>query len=226
MTHRPDPNSGAPSPSALTRLAADLELPERTDEVLARLFEVYREVDDAAGRGADGLGLPCRPGCDACCHEAVFVSAPEFLAVAEYLLCHRSLDERRSIVDEMNQIAAAYEDELALLEFLSPGHERDEVAQRVRFRCPLLRRDGRCTVYPVRELNARTFGVSRDEARDEPYGCALTHERLRVLPAEATGALVGARAARQRLRDHVPGAGPVRVYPWWFARFGHWLVDG
>lgn len=212
---------------SLRGLCQALGLGDDPERVLAEVSEVYQRVDEAVASSADGLDLPCRAGCDACCHEAVFVSAPEFLAVAAYLLETASVAHRRTVIEEMARWAAWYEDELALLDELTPGAERDEVAARVRFRCPLLGVDGRCTVYPVRELNARTFGMSRDEARDEPYGCSLTHQRLRVLPDTATQRLAGARAARRWLVDRVRGAeAGVHVYPWWFARYGEWLLRG
>ncbi len=209
---------------ALAALSVDLGLGPDPGAVLTPLTALYAQVDAAAARGAQGLDLPCRVGCDACCHEAVFVSAPEFLAVAAFLLETESSARRATIVRCMTQLAARFEDEIAMLETFEPGPERDEVATRIKFRCPLLDGEGRCSVYPVRELNARTFGVGWDEAREAAYGCELSHARLRVLPASASVGLVRTRAARRGLRDQVPGAGPVRVYPWWFSRYGHHLV--
>ncbi|MEL7367742.1 MAG: YkgJ family cysteine cluster protein [Myxococcota bacterium] len=193
--------------------------------VLKALDALYADVDAAVHRGQTGLELPCRAGCDACCHEAVFVSAPEFLAVAAYMSRTMTEDECRRIVAEMTAFADTFEDELLLLEALSAGAERDEVAERIRFRCPLLSAQGRCSVYPVRELNARTFGASRDEQKGQPYGCELTHARLRILPKTASAGLMSAREARRWLKDRVPGAGPVRVYPWWFAQYGPLLFE-
>jgi hypothetical protein len=98
------------------------------------------------------------------------------------------------------------------------------VAARVKFRCPLLSHDGLCTIYPARELNGRTFGQSWDSVRAHPYGCELTHERLRVLPPEQGPRLIDAREARRRLVASVPGTERVHVYPWWFARYGALLL--
>ena len=213
------------TPSA-TALCRALGLGDSPGAVLVPLRGVYARVDEEVSRRTAGIGLPCRSGCDACCHEAVFVSAPEFFAVAVYLLEHEVPGRRREIVAEMTKWADVFEDELLLLEALPPGDERDEVARRVRFRCPLLDGGGRCSVYGARELNARTFGATVDEARDAPFGCGLTYDRLRVLPPSASSALLGARQARQWLREEVPGAAEVHVYPWWFSRFAQYLVDG
>jgi Fe-S-cluster containining protein len=184
---------------------------------------LYAELDVSISSQAAGLELPCRAGCDACCHESVFLSAPEMLLVAEHLLSTRTAEERAAIVRAMAEIAARFADELELLETISPGEERDEVAARVKFRCPLLGADGACTVYEARELNGRTFGMSFDGVRSQAYGCSLTHARLRVLPPEAASSMFDAREARRRLRAAVPETTRVHVYPWWFARIGQLL---
>lgn len=202
--------------TGLDGLCRALGLGQDPQAILRPLEALYREIDEALAAGSAGLGLPCKPGCDACCHEAVFVSAPEVLAVGAALFAGPR-EVRLRVVDEMLDVAERFEDELLLLESITPGAERDEVAARVKFRCPLLGQGGACTVYAARELNARTFGQSVDDVRGEPYGCALTHARLAVLQ-DAAPRLFSAREARRRLAQQVPGAGFVHVYPWWFAR--------
>jgi hypothetical protein len=211
------------SDQALDRLAAALGLGPSASPVLEALDALYAALDrDLAERSA-GLDLPCRAGCDACCHEAVFVSAPEFLAVIREL--RRGGRDLRPLIVAMRQIADRYEDELELLEELPPGAERDEVAARVKFRCPLLSSDGRCSVYASRELNARTFGQSYDATGGAPYGCGLTHERLRVLGQSVAERLYDAREARGRLMRAVLGTERVHVYPWWFKRMEEMLGE-
>lgn len=189
-------------------------------EVWARVRELYEVLDRDVEAGARGAELPCRKGCDACCHESVFLSAPEFLVVGAHLLTHWSPEARARLVDQMSALAERFEDELELLELLEPGAERDEVAARIKFRCPLLDEAGACTIYPARELNGRTFGASWLSG-DEAYGCELTRAHLRVLNDRPP--LVDARAARKRLVDAVPQTEMVHVYPYWFVRFGRWL---
>jgi hypothetical protein len=200
---------------SLRGLSEALGLGPDPERALAPLRAFYRRLDDALSRASAGLELPCGAGCSDCCHEAVFVSAPEFLLVAEALWAWPS-DARRSVVEAMGALARRFEDELELLELLEPGPERDEVAARVKFSCPLLDALGRCRVYAARELNARTFGQTYDGLRGTPYGCHRTHARLRVLGQPE---LPDARAWRRALVASVPGAGAVRVYPWWFARY-------
>lgn len=204
--------------AALARVCERLGLGSDPAPILAALDALYDDLDHQIAERARGLELPCKAGCDACCHESVFLSAPEFLAVARFLLAERSAEERARIVREMRALAEKFADELELLETIEPGEERDEVAMRVRFRCPLLGADGACTIYSARELNARTFGATFDPKQGGAYGCELTHARLRVLPDESAATLFDAREARRRLRDAVPGTARVHVYPWWFAR--------
>ena len=204
---------------SLNALAQALDLGETAAPLLRGLHAFYAEIDAEIAARAAPTSLPCAQGCDACCHESVFVSAPEFLGAAAALLA-LGPEETRRVVAEMGLLAQRFADELELLEVLSPGAERDEVAARISFRCPLLSTAGTCTIYGSRELNARSFGQTWDELRGEAYGCTLTHARLRVLPAEDGPRLYSAREARRRLVSSVPGAGQVRVYPWWFERYG------
>ena len=192
--------------------------------MLAPLRALYEQIDREVEAKSRGCALPCKAGCDACCHESVFVSGPELLAVCAALVADPG--RLRRVVAAMRSLADRFEDELELLEILEPGAERDEVAARVKFRCPLLSADGRCTVYAARELNGRTFGLTWDAARQQPYGCALTRDRLQVVGQAAAQGLADARAARRRLAQTVPGAesSAVHVYPWWFAHHADVLM--
>ena len=211
---------GVSPPERLAHLCEGLGLGPDPEVILDPLRVFYRRVDEALLRSTEGLDFPCRSGCSDCCYEAVFLSAPEFLAVAEDLLTRGThLD---SLIEQMRAIARNFSDELELLEELEAGPERDEVATRVRFRCPLLGSDERCTVYSARELNARTFGQTVDGQRSAPFGCERTHARLRVL--HPSPPLSDARHHRRQMVEDVPGAGLVHVYPWWFDRYGDYLV--
>ncbi len=205
----------------LARLSEALGLGADPEAVLAAVRRVYEEVDAEVAARTKGIDLPCKPGCDACCHESVFVSAPEWLLVAAQLLDEHPVEGRRSIVEQMRVLAERFEDELELLETIPPGAERDEVAARVRFRCPLLTNSGKCSVYASRELNGRTFGQSWQGKRGHPFGCELTHERLRVLPDVR---LFDAVEARRRLAAAFPAIDFVHVFPWWFDRYGDYLL--
>jgi hypothetical protein len=203
----------------LAQLCRALGLGDDPRAIIDRVKALYAEIDGEVEACAQGTDLPCRAGCDACCHESVFLSAPELLLVAEALSGWSSA-QRASLIDSMGRIAAENDDDLEMLEVLPPGEERDEVAARVRFRCPFLDEAGMCRVYAARELNARTFGRSRMGTLGQAYGCSLTHERLRVIGDERGDRLFDAREARRRLAASAPGTERVHVYPWWFAKYG------
>lgn len=208
----------------LLALSEALGLGSDPARVIATVKSIYSNVDALVDAHVAGRALPCKSGCDACCHESVFVSAPEFLLVAHALTTEHPVEGRTAIVAEMRALARDFEDELELLETIPPGPERDEVAFRVRFRCPLLSNAGRCTVYEARELNGRTFGQSWDPRREAAFGCELTHERLRVLGPDVGPKLFDAVAARRMLAEAFPTIDFVHVYPWWFDRYGDHLV--
>ena len=50
------------------------------------LAQLYRELDQALQRTTETLDLPCKAGCDACCHQSVFLTPLEFLAAWDWLL--------------------------------------------------------------------------------------------------------------------------------------------
>lgn len=211
--------------SALDRLSSALGLGSDAGAILGSLDQLYRAIDAEVAEQTAGQGLPCKMGCDACCHQSVFLSAPEFLRVAAELLATRSIEERRRVVSEMRALASRFSDELEQLEQFPPGAERDEVAARVAFRCPLLGSDGRCTIYPARELNARTFGATWDHRRAEPYGCPLTVARVLELGRSVAERWADPRDARMRLARAVPGTEKVQLYPWWFEQYGRYLTE-
>ncbi|MBI2379112.1 MAG: hypothetical protein HYV07_34290 [Deltaproteobacteria bacterium] len=211
------------SEAKLSALSEALGLGRDPAPILEALEELYRATDAELETSTSSLALPCREGCDACCHEAVFVSAPEVLFALRELL-ERDPAHVQRVVAEMIEIAERYSDELELLESIE-GEERDEVAERVRFRCPLLVGSS-CGIYVARELNARTFGRSVDERSGDAFGCGLTREALvqiGVGPLERKR-LPGARDARRRLALAVPKTELVHVYPWWFRRVARFIV--
>jgi Fe-S-cluster containining protein len=211
-------------PPAIRRLTEALGFTEDPVDLMARLRGLYQDVDQAVRERASAHVFDCKSGCSDCCHESVFVSAPEFLYIASAIWTRFSVTRRQRLLDEMLRLADVFEDELALLEELGPGKERDEVAARIRFRCPLLSESEACSVYEARELNGRTFGMSWDSQGNRPFGCDRTHVRLALYPdAQLAGSLYDARQARRELVARLPGTETVHVYPWWFARYRAFL---
>ncbi len=207
----------------LAALSEALGLGPRPEHRLEELFALYDEVDAEIQSSTTGLELPCRSGCSDCCYEAVFLSAPEFLGVASVFLRNRAEPERRTVIQKMRELYIQHRDDIELLETIHPGKERDEVAMRIQFRCPLLSDQEQCSVYAGRELNARTFGLTWDAVRAEPYGCERTHDRLKVLPDSPRPQLFDARKARANLAKRLPGTAFVHVFPWWFNQYERFL---
>ena len=208
----------------IEKLGSALGFLEPAQEIISRVYSVYKDIDQHIQEVTSQTNLPCKRGCDACCHESVFLSAPEFLVVSEHIMNSFEFSERESLVHQMWALADEYEDELELLEEIISGPERDEVAARIKFSCPLLSADGACRIYVARELNGRSFGHAWDSARNEAYGCELTHDHLRVLN-NPRDALIDARQARQSLVEQVPNTEKVQVYPWWFKTYGKLLLE-
>jgi hypothetical protein len=86
----------------------------------------------------------CRKGCSYCCHLPVEVSAPEILAIGQYVREKFSEEERQ-------QLARAIDAHIATTEGMD-----DRQRSVCRTPCPLLR-DGACSVYEVRPLTCRGY---------------------------------------------------------------------
>lgn len=201
------------STSALDALCRELGLPQNSLQVQSVLADLYQRLDHQVRAGSRDRNLPCHKGCSACCHESVFVSAPEFLVVVADL-AQTTRAVQAQVMEGMEAAAHRYDDELELLQELPPGPERAEVAARIKFRCPILSPAGACRVYRWRELNGRTFGQSWDGKMDRPYGCSLTHQAV----GRQRLNLVDAWSPRAELVQMFPEATEVHVYPWWFTR--------
>ncbi len=209
----------------LVELSQALGLGNQPQQLIAMLQDFYLEVDQQLLQSTQGLMLPCKAGCDACCHESVFVSTPEFLYVANYLLSEVSLVQRQEICTQMSALAKQFEDEIEQLSYFPAGPERDEVAERVKFRCPLLLSEGRCGIYAARELNGRSFGNTWYGAKDQAYGCELTHQRLKIVgQKQVQERLLDSQQLRRKLVETVPGTEIVQIYPYWFSKYQNYLL--
>ncbi len=181
------------------------------DAAVAQLTSLYADVDRRNGTNTSTLDLPCRQGCDACCHESVFLTPLEFFAVWDYVQRHLGDATRQGIIERGLAIYEQESERILALEGPPPPGETDHfaIARQLRFRCPLLGEDGACQVYPARELYARLFGCSFN-AEGGVYGCHLVGAHL----AGKTVTLVSApRVAR--LLEELPLTGKRQVYPYY-----------
>ena len=191
--------------SVAEQVGVDLE------NALEQLRELYADVDRRNAANTRDLNLPCQSGCDACCHESVFLTPLEFYGAWDWV--QKNVDESRRtrmIQDGLKIYAENAELIQRLNEPPQPGGpSHDELAKGLKFRCPLLELDGRCGVYPMRELLARLFGCSFNSAGGV-YGCHLVGSHLAgklvtLLPAEGTA---------RRISD-LPFTHKRQVYPYY-----------
>ena len=193
------------------------ELGEDLDAALDALRRLYDDLDRKNHENTRDLDLPCHRGCDACCHESVFLTPLEFFAAWDHV--QRELDDptRTEIV---RRGLALYEEHRPLIEALGappPEGARDHlaVARELRFTCPLLGPSGECRVYPARELYARLFGCSFNELGGV-YGCDLVGRHL----GGKTVTLVRVQRASELLAE-LPLTFMRQVYPYYI-----WMLYG
>ena len=102
-----------------------------------------------SGLSEEGPAYDCKKGCSWCCHQSVMVTAPEVLAIADFL--------RDNLTEGVTARLAALVGERAAE---TDGLSNDDRMDR-RIPCVFLMDDA-CTIYPVRPLQCRG-GYSEDE---------------------------------------------------------------
>jgi Fe-S-cluster containining protein len=183
-------------------------------DVHEALLRLYLQVDRRIAAHTADVNLPCQEGCDACCHESVFLTPLEFYGVWAWVQDELDDATRYQVVQHG---LALYEKNRELIEALNhppPPGSSDHlvIARKIRFRCPLLDSHGACRVYPVRELYARLFGCSFNEDRGI-YGCERVGEYL----AGREITLFSVRAVAEQL-DDLPLTNKRQVYPYYIAQ--------
>ena len=184
-----------------------VELPPALEDLRA----LYADVDLRNQGNVRDLDLPCHRGCDACCHESVFLTPLEFLGVWDFV--QRELDDaiRDGMVRKGLRLYEENRDLILALLQKPPGGAADhlQIATQLKFRCPLLGRDGLCQVYSMRELYARLFGCSFND-EGGIYGCHLVGAHL----AGRTVTLLPVRGTARRLQE-LPLTFMRQVYPYY-----------
>lgn len=181
------------------------------EKALDGLRALYADVDARNALNTKGLNLPCHSGCDACCHESVFLTPLEFYGVWDWVQKNVDEAQRTKMIQEGLAIYASNSNLIVQLNEpeQADGPSHDELARQLKFRCPMLGAEGRCSVYPMRELLARLFGCSFNSAGGV-YGCDLVGNHLSgklvtLLPASGTA---------KRILD-LPFTHKRQVYPYY-----------
>ena len=195
--------------------ALDTGLPEwpvrRSLEVLLAMYE---RLDAALARTTANLALPCydarggRSHCADCCHESVFLTGLEWLAVVDFAQRHLPSTRWETVIEEMLKL---YQQHAPLIDRISSASEgeRATLVKGLRFSCPLLDAQG-CSVYPAREMLGRLFGQAAN-AEGGLYGCGLSGAFF----GSREAGLVSAEGWSRQLRA-LPLTHARQVYPYWF----------
>jgi hypothetical protein len=191
----------------LEELAAELEVD--LQDAFKELEQLYAFVDERNRRNSEGLDLPCHRGCDMCCHESVFLTPLEFFYVWDFVQNNFSDESRAQIVSDGLRLYRKFEQEVEGLEKHPGKDDALMLAREIKFTCPFLGADGGCRVYDVRELYARLFGCTFNDAGGV-YGCHLVGEHL----GGKKVSLLSAPRISRRL-DELPLTFKRQVYPYY-----------
>jgi Fe-S-cluster containining protein len=149
-----------------------------------RVRQAYREFDVEAKRllkgfaRREGVTIPCRRGCSACCYDIAWTIRAEVDELAERIRSWPT-SQRERVLEGLRAWAAGMR-----AAGLDPDHKFPDVRayHRARLRCPLLGDDGACTVYDIRPLSCRAHYVIGGAAQ-----CANRAEEPVVDTAEMPG---------------------------------------
>lgn len=176
-----------------------------------RLQALYDEIDTRNEALAQNLDLPCHKGCSMCCHESVFLTPLEFFYAWDHVQQTTGASERQEIVEAGLRLYDAHREQILALEapVAQGAQDHFDVAKSLRFACPMLSAAGACRVYPARELLARLFGCSFNDAGGL-YACHLVAQHV----GSQTVTLLRARPTWKRLLD-LPLTHKRQVYPYY-----------
>jgi hypothetical protein len=133
----------------------------------------------AALDAASPFVMDCARGCDHCCRVQVAASVSEIVLLAEWLRANLDPDTLQNLTQLLGEMWAKI-----------AGHTPQT---RPAIPCPMLGREGECTVYEARPLACRGW-VSSDvrrciEARDNPPGLVEADPRRLMLSESLSHAL-------------------------------------
>ena len=104
----------------------------------------------------------CGPGCDDCCHAVFSISMVEAFFIERHLRS-RLFAEDPELFERLARRAEDFQKERELREKEMPLVENNQASiehfGKWRIRCPMLEEDKRCSIYQLRPLTCRAYGL-------------------------------------------------------------------
>ncbi|MEG2372443.1 MAG: YkgJ family cysteine cluster protein [Hydrogenoanaerobacterium sp.] len=108
----------------------------------------------------------CYKGCSACCDEYFYVSKGEYLAINQYLSEHGITAETiEKAAEQKHRLKEVYSEEYNKLNsttFKANGFDDNQISKG--FAQCIFLKDGACSIYPVRPIICRLYGISHSYA--------------------------------------------------------------
>lgn len=153
-----------------SRIVNPMELEQRKKNVK----QVYSEIDAEIERQQLSRKIKpiCTAKCNACCSDYFYVSYAEFLVILDYIV-ENKMDLSKITAEsykQKNGLLQKYPNEYCKLDKKRTDIQITDISELYNdndvpngeYTCPLLCNDGNCTVYPVRTLICRYYGVDRN----------------------------------------------------------------
>ncbi|MEG0429949.1 MAG: YkgJ family cysteine cluster protein [Hydrogenoanaerobacterium sp.] len=137
------------------------------DELLLKnALAEYDNIDEIIKKQQEENNVKffCYKGCSDCCDEYFYISESEYLAIRQYVAAH-GVSNHQAAVEQRQKLKDSYPNEFDKL--LSPVVQADSFDDNKvpkGFAPCIFLKDGACSIYPVRPILCRLYGVSRSYA--------------------------------------------------------------
>lgn len=122
------------------------------------VLEAIRRVEQVIAANPDPVRHACKRGCGWCCHQPVFLTAPEAVVVIAHLRATRTNEQLAGLRAELAARLAERRTQIEDRRLLTAGTP-----------CIFLDEDNACTIHDARPLICRGFLSSSAEACAERY---------------------------------------------------------
>jgi len=144
-------------------------MPPQTHPLIARLQDLCRRADAEfeRGRKVHGSRILCAAGCSSCCSQFFQITEPEAARISLHLATLPATEQQR-----LRERAREY---LPQREALMPAEQWGATRTDGDLPCPALTDDGACSIYEVRPVMCRKFGVPiyNPDKPDRVMACEL-----------------------------------------------------
>jgi Fe-S-cluster containining protein len=136
------------------------------NSLIAKLYRFQNEIDQEIDKqkNDNNLSFQCKPGCSECCSQCFCVSETEFVLILDYLIHNWTKEEVLQVIkNAKEQWSSLYLKDPSFTRKLQGTVLLKELFELEKFKLPFpcifLNSENCCSIYPIRPLACRVYGV-------------------------------------------------------------------